>query len=314
MLIMLSSASVSSVSSSWFDPIQRYNYPQARAPTPSKRLCYVPGLDGTSGSPFVQWPAVAEAGFGIRVQDVRSSLSTAGSFDATVDEVVSELSVSASPTLLMGESYGAVVAAAAALKAPDSVSGLILVNPATAFSKMPALQRDAALLRSVPEAIFPAASFALLGRKTFDIGFILNAVRDIVIEKKLDALRESDPELAGYFDAALAELTQQVSQLPPRDFMCARLEHLADGCAQLDSCLASLAPPVLVIAGTADKLLESDVEAARLQRVLGADQCWTHLVDGAGHAGTLDQRCELAAVIGRWCADAGIEMCSNSTK
>ena len=62
-----------------------------------------------------------------------------------------------------------------------------------------------------------------------------------------------------------------------------------------------------MIAGTADKLLESDVEAARLRRVLGPARCAVHLVDGAGHAGTLDQRCDLAAVIAKWSREAGIE-------
>ena len=65
------------------------------------------------------------------------------------------------------------------------------------------------------------------------VGFILAALKDIFIEKKLDALRESDPALASYFDKALAELTAEVSKLPPRDFMCSRLEHLVDGCKQL---------------------------------------------------------------------------------
>ena len=304
-------AAASALGALWFDPLPRYNFPPERIGAPSALLCYVPGLDGTNGSPFAQWPPLAEVGFAIRVQDVRTGRAAA-SFDATVDEVADFLrasSSSSSPTLLMGESYGAVVAAAVALREPSLVDGLILVNPASAFSQRPELQVDAARLRAVPEPFFPAASFALLGRKTFDVGFLATAVKDILIDRKLEQLRASDPALAGFYDAALAEMMEQVSQLPPRDFMVSRLAHLEDGCAQLEDGATgwpTLQPPLLVVAGTADKLLQSDVEAARLQALLGTQRCAVHLVKGAGHAGTLDQRCDLASVLRRWTVDAGL--------
>ena len=47
--------------------------------------------------------------------------------------------------------------------------------------------------------------------------------------------------------------------------------------------LAGLEPPLLVVAGTKDALLQSDVEAARLQAILGRERCKVHLVEGAGH-------------------------------
>ena len=223
----------------FFDPLPKYNFPLDRvsaSPTTSPLLCYVPGLDGTNTSPFAQWPSLAEAGYVIRVQDVRSGSAAPPSFDATVAQVTDFLREQRdTPTLLMGESYGAVVAAAVAMREPSLVDGLILVNPATAYSQRPQLQADATKLRAVPTPLFPAASFALLGRKTFDLGFLATAVKDILVDRKLEQLRESDPQLAGYYDAALAELTAQVSELPPRDFMVARLAHLVDGCAEVEA-------------------------------------------------------------------------------
>ena len=41
----------------WFDPLPRYKFPMDRLPPPSPSaatIVYVPGLDGTNGSPFVQ--------------------------------------------------------------------------------------------------------------------------------------------------------------------------------------------------------------------------------------------------------------------
>mmetsp|Transcript_9492 Transcript_9492/g.30967 ORF Transcript_9492/g.30967 Transcript_9492/m.30967 type:complete len:133 (-) Transcript_9492:66-464(-) len=116
----------------------------------------------------------------------------------------------------MGESYGGVVAASAALREPSLVSSLVLVNPASAFSEMPSLQADARTLSKVPQALFPAASFALLGRKTFDAGFVATAVRDVLVERKLEKLRESEPALAAYYDAALAHLVDEISSQPPK--------------------------------------------------------------------------------------------------
>ena len=46
----------------------------------------------------------------------------------------------------------------------------------------------------------------------------------------------------------------------------------------------------LQVAGTADALLQSDVEAKRLQAIVGPEKCRVRLVEGAGHAGTLNQR------------------------
>ena len=304
---MLATLTLSTIGLSWFDPLTRYKFPAERislSATPPT-ICYVPGLDGTNGSPFVQWPPLSEAGYAIRVQDVRSDRPKETSFDASVDNVVDFLR-GLGPTLLMGESYGAVVATAAALREPSLVTGLILVNPATAFSNRPQLQADAALLKTVPEPLFPAASFALLGRKTFDLNFLGTAFKDIVIDKSLEKLRESDPKLAGYYDGALSEMMAQVSVLPPRDFMVSRLDHLVDGCKLIEAGLTSLEPPLLVVAGTADALLDSEREAKRLQSILGPKRCKVHLVDGAGHAGTLDQRIELAGVIRRWTEEMGI--------
>ncbi len=291
------------LSASWFDPLQRWEYPR-RTPAKSSAaplLAYVPGLDGTHGSPFVQLPRFAEAGFEVAFEDVDFD-NPAPTLDAacrTVTDYLRANNAEGRRTLLMGESFGGVVAAAVALRSPSLVSGLILVNPATAFSQRPALQADAAALERVPAPLFGAACWALLGRKTFDAAFLLTAAKDVLIERKLEKLRESDPGLARFYDAAIAELVGQVGNAP-RDFMLARLRLLKDGCAELESRLPSLSPPLLVVAGTADGLLQSDAEARRLQDLLGADRCAVHLVEGAGHAGTLDARIDLLGVVERW--------------
>ena len=60
-------------------------------------------------------------------------------FDAVVDAIVAWLEANRDRPgrLLVGESTGAVLALAAALRAPQSVDALCLVNPATSFTGTP---------------------------------------------------------------------------------------------------------------------------------------------------------------------------------
>ena len=72
----------------------------------------------------------------------------------------------------MGESFGAVVSAAVALRCPELLAGVVLVNPATAYSQRPGLQDDCAILRRIPAPLFKVAMFATVGWKSFDTVFI----------------------------------------------------------------------------------------------------------------------------------------------
>ena len=285
---------------SYFDPLQRWKLsapPSDLAVQPL--LVYIPGLDGTNASPFAQFPRLAEQ-FRVRAQEVSAEPSACeASFEALVEDVAAYLREHGSTehgNVVMGESMGGVVAAGVALQHPELVSGLILVNPATALSVMPDLQSDVRWMRhgSIPEALFPLALF----HKTFDANLFSSAVRDILVDKRMEKLRAEDPELAAYYDLALESLVASISETKPSAFLRGRLAQLEHGCTIVEKQLASLQTPTLVIAGTADALLLSSNEAARLLRTIPI--CDVHLVEGAGHAGTLNQRIDLPLVVGRW--------------
>lgn len=295
----------------WFDPLQRWGYDSdARRSAQDPLLVYIPGLDGMHGSPFVQFPALAES-FEQRVIETSYTLPAGAdaSFAASRDGVASllaEANAADRTTILMGESYGGVVAAGVALRRPELVSGLVLVNPATAYSVLPETQRSVATLQSLrraPEPVFSAASFALLGRKVFDLGFVATALRETLIERKLEALKTTDPNLASYVDSALEEMMAQIGSAP-RDFMQRRLSQLVEGCAEVEAGLGSIRPPTLVVAGTEDALLRSAEEAERLSRLV--PRCSVAEVQGAGHMGTLDARIDLSSTLSAWMAREGI--------
>ena len=310
-MLALCSISSTSLIHSWFNPLERWRLPGADAPgAPKQVLAYLPGLDGGNGSPFVQFPGLGDQ-FDVRVQDVpvQDAKLCEASFEAVVDDVAAylrEVQLDSRGSVVMGESYGGVIAAGVALRHADLVSGLILVNPATSVSVMPALQQDIETMRfgDVPDALYALVLLAKVGRKTFDGAFLATAVKDILIEKKMEKLRQTDPGLAGYYDAALEDFVGQLTAPKEARFWRGRLAQLVAGCEYVEPRLAQIAQPTLVVAGTADALLDSAPEAARLARIL--PRCETHLVEGAGHAGTLDQRVDLPSVVSAWASRSGL--------
>ena len=209
-------------------------------------LVYVRGLDGSNGSPFAQYPRLAEQ-FELHVQQVSASPSASdASFDEIVEDVADALrriarDSNGAGTVLMGESMGGVVVAGVAIRHPELVSGLILINPATSLSVMPDLQEDMRWIldSSIPEPLFPLALFAKIGWKTFDADLIAGALKDIFIEKKMEALRTDDPELAAYYDVALEALVAQLTEAKPSSFWRGE-RQLRAGCECVDpSCLRS---------------------------------------------------------------------------
>ena len=310
-MLALCSISSTSLIHSWFNPLERWRLPGADTPSaPKQVLAYLPGLDGGNGSPFVQFPGLGNQ-FDVRVQDVpvQDAKLCEASFEAVVDDVAAylrEVQLDSRGSVVMGESYGGVIAAGVALRHADLVSGLILVNPATSVSVMPALQQDIETMRfgNVPDALYALVLLAKVGRKTFDGAFLATAVKDILIEKKMEKLRQTNPGLAGYYDAALEDFVGQLTAAKEARFWRGRLAQLVAGCEFVEPRLAQIAQPTLVVAGTADALLDSAPEAARLARIL--PRCETHLVEGAGHAGTLDQRVDLPSVVSAWASRSGL--------
>ena len=84
----------------------------------------------------------------------------------------------------------------------------------------------------------------------------------------------------------------------PRPFFEARLAALGVGAAELEGTLPALDVPLLVVAGDVDRLVGSAEEAPRIASVV--ENTKVHVVRGAGHSGTLDQRCDLRAVMADW--------------
>ena len=295
----------------WFDPVAEFGpYPGSgdRA-----RVLYLPPLDGNSMAPFAQWPGLADRGFNVRALALDLSSAAiggdhAGLVRAVSDEAASLAAAAAPPLVLLGESMGGVTALAVALELAArgearALAGVVTVNPATSFP-MTDLPDVARRMSAMPDPLFRAASAWIFATRVTDAGQLGAIARTIFVDNPLNDPSRCPPALKAYFDGAIPAFAEGLA--PPRPFYEARLASLGAAAAavneQLDGGGAradALLPPVLNIAGTADRLVGSRAEAARLEPLL-RPRYSSHFVEGAGHSGTLDDRIDLGAVLDDW--------------
>jgi hypothetical protein len=84
----------------WFDPLDRWQYSTSSTSNPPRKLVYIPGIDGGNGSPFVQFPRLADD-YQLSVQDVRfDEDANAASFELIVDDVADYLSGSGASVVM----------------------------------------------------------------------------------------------------------------------------------------------------------------------------------------------------------------------
>jgi pimeloyl-ACP methyl ester carboxylesterase len=263
---------------------------------------YLPGLDGTGISAFThQFDDLANT-----FELWRFIIDTADRSDfSRVLRSVADFIVdhhSHREIVLIGESFGGVLASAVALKLQNSkttrnpLKGLVLVNPATAFHDtnwdiiVPLLASLQYLGNStntnVPTPYSLAGGLALsvlipdnnqLGR----IGtLVLNAVG---IPPPADTVQDV---------AALLAILEE--RLPAETLLHRVSQWLGVGTSLVNGRLASLQTPTLVVAGDQDRIMPSDKEVVRLAKLIPS--CETLLVRGRGHF-VLDENVNLTEAI-----------------
>ena len=133
-------------------------------------LLFLPGIDGAGLAGASQWPRL-RAEFSIHALRIPPQDRT--SFDAQVTFVERWLGERGAgdgrDAMLVGESAGAVLALGVALRAPERVSTLCLVNPATSFARSP-MALVAPLLPRIPRQLYettPAFITPIFGRPSW---------------------------------------------------------------------------------------------------------------------------------------------------
>ncbi|CAM9840074.1 unnamed protein product, partial [Phaeothamnion confervicola] len=268
-------------------------------------LLYLPGMDGLGISAEAQLPALSENFDVYRMVLPATDRSTfAGLTNNGSDGGANS---SGDGAIILGESFGGLLALGLALDRPSLVLALFLVNPASSIDRTPWGSLGAALA-AVPDVPYRAGAllaFAgtipdfqqvrstctfFLKLQVADVaGILLDPRRDdIPLLRRPAALASRIGDLWGQIGAVADNLPQDTLQWRLR-------EWLAAGAAAVNPRLGEIAVPTLVVAGSADRLLPSRAEAERLAKLL--KNCETMVVEGRGHVPLFDGAFQLAKTV-----------------
>lgn len=284
-------------------PLPPANVPRPR-PAQLPLLFFLTGLDGSG---LAAWRSFAglTADFDVRLLTVPVDDRTP--FDGLVDVVVAQIEREVvavtqtstdpdalppprRPIYLAGESFGCVLAIAAAARAPGAVDRLVLVNPATSFARSPwaAIAPALASPALVPDALYPALPLVLAP--------ILG--NPVAIAAGRVTRGAPLPTAAAEFAAGVAGLPAQLGALTaclPRATLEWRVGLVKEGAAQVQPLLRRVRARTLVVAGAADALLPSADEAKRLERVM--PRCKSVVLPGRTHAMLQEGGDDLATIV-----------------
>ncbi|KAL1521297.1 hypothetical protein AB1Y20_020966 [Prymnesium parvum] len=280
------------------------------APSRLPLLLFLPGMDGSLTTPFMQYPELGRA-FELACLCHADGLASRASFDQLADDcaafVASQLGAGRQ-VLLVGESFGATLALGvlARLRAEESPLGVCLVNPATSYGRS-ALRRIGPSCAALPPPLY-ALSLLLLAALVLEPAQ-LPAFLALIASVRAPALLNR-PEREAFLGRVALSAMLGVARGPQfaigellrvqifsADDLAFRLSHwLEAGAAAVEEYLPRVDVPMLLIAGENDRLLPSVDEARRLMAM------WPEkvrrgivVVPAAGHASTLGTQLDLSA-------------------
>ncbi|XP_050220627.1 phytyl ester synthase 1, chloroplastic-like isoform X1 [Mercurialis annua] len=268
----------------WFSPVE-CGQPLENSPT----LLFLPGLDGVGLGLTLHHKALGKA---FEVWCLHIPVYDRTPFEGLVnfveETVRAQHALSPSrPIYLVGDSFGGCLALAVAARNPKIDLVLILVNPATSFSRSQ-LQPFLPVLEAVPEGLHNAVPYLL----SFVMGNPLKmAMADI--EYRLSP-RLKIEQLSGKLTALLPYLSD-LADIIPKETLLWKLKLLKTAAAYANSRLYAVKAEVLVLASGADNLLPSADEAKRLKSSL--QNCIVRHFKDNGHTLLLEEGISLLTII-----------------
>ncbi|CAL8466723.1 g6259 [Coccomyxa elongata] len=272
-------------------------------------LVYCPGSDGTGNSIAPQLPGLTAARFDVRCLYIpRSNRSDWNDLTREVvrllRQLVKESSVSSQVTLV-AESYGGCLGLRVAAAAPDLIQRLVLVNPATGFSRalfgVPSLIASSNLLSLFPAPLYQAAQAVLVpllvdkdnvgptGMKAIQSMMVMEPTPDFQPESGFVNVEDQRGQ-----QRSAASSGPQLYE--PAVTAAWRMRMLRKGNVS-DADLQRIRAPTLIVASAADRLLPSLEESGRLVgRIPDARRV---ILPNSGHTALLESGISLAEIMGR---------------
>ncbi|XP_047333848.1 phytyl ester synthase 2, chloroplastic-like isoform X2 [Impatiens glandulifera] len=191
------------------------------------------------------------------------------------------------PIYLVGESIGGCLALAVAAHNPEIDLVLILVNPATGFSKSQ-MQSLLPLAEMMPEQLHSNLPFVLSLMTGMPLRMVMTTVQNgLPLEKKVGELVQGVLSLSSY----LSELVN----LLPSDTLIWKLKMLRSAAAYANSRLHAVKAQTLVLSSEKDLFLQSGEEGKRLHHIL--PNCEIRKFEDSDHALLLEDGFDLLTII-----------------
>jgi pimeloyl-ACP methyl ester carboxylesterase len=277
----------------WFNPVVKFGPVIGVKGKSAPLLLYLPGNDGSGLTPVMQFPELASA-FEIQCLSFEGrDRSNFTQIKAIVKAKLREAKMEGREVYLMGESFGGIVALSMGMDDSDPAlmpDRIILVNAASCFDRTP-LGKASPWLVKLPEPFFTLAVFPVVFLM-FDADMFRNMGKAVVHGHVPGIIRGEDRQA---FVKRVFPKVMQKMQLRSDDLKWRIKNWVLPGCHEVNPKLKDVKVPVLAVAGTSDLLLPSLEEALKFKDEI--PQCTLRLVEGAGHAGVLDQRADLLEMI-----------------
>lgn len=254
----------------------QFNQPYLIAPQTENRtlplFIFLPGMDGTGRLLHTQTETLEKA-FDVRCLAIPPDNLT--NWEVLSQQVLALIrrewrKFPKRPIYLCGESFGGCLAMKVALRAPQFFSRILLVNPASSFNQKPLLSGATQFAKFVPDLFFRLGNYGLLP-------FLASLER--VAERDRDALLNA------------------MKSVPPKTIHW-RLSLLKQFSVSPTS-FQRLTQPILLLAGTADKLLPSVAEAERLSRLF--PNAKKVILPESGHACLIEKEIKLYDLLAQHC-------------
>jgi len=220
-------------------------------------LLFLPGLDG-QGSYSSQTFVNVSKNFDIyRLQIDPMDRST---FKDVADRVIEHLASYTEPVVLMGESFGGLLASYIASRntAKPLISKLILVNPATSF--------DRTLWASIgPLIASTGPAFPLVGISTLLATVVEPRQIQTIGQSIMDRIKTSE-DLVRELNVLLEASQSMTRLLSPENLTWRLAEWLDKGSFLMKDRYGFIETPTLLIVGSTDRLLPSGTEGKRLAK------------------------------------------------
>eukprot|EP01018_Ginkgo_biloba_P005958 Gb_18591 [translate_table: standard] len=268
----------------WFCPLDCGTHP-VNAPL----LLYLPGIDGTGLGMILHHESLG-ALFEVRCLHIPATDRT--SFEGLVVYVEETLKLevrrsSSRPIYLLGECLGGCLALALAARNPEIDLALILVNPATSFSKSP-LQPWFPLMKILPNEFYLTMLCSITSIMGDPIRMGLTNV-----DWKLPPLQRVQ-KLSTNLTALLPKIPM-LTKLIPRETLLWKLKMLQSAELYTNARLHAVKSNVLLLASGKDQFLPSTSEALRLKRSLKS--CKVRYFKENGHTLLLEESIDLSTVV-----------------